>query len=217
MTDAAADARRDHDARLAWRIGGILLLACAAVSIVAPSLGGTPLAAVGFWVRSLLFSAALLVFAFGVRGAGSVVARQPLGVSALVVLAVWPLVSGLVSDLVPFSMDLAEFFLAWGYVSLAVQLGAAIVAVIVIARAGAVLHPWRWAPLWALVAALAPQLILQAVVASPGADVQAMAGPVNGLSQIAAIAVPLGLGLAAILLAPVRTAPGTVQVYPPAD
>lgn len=209
MTDAAP-ARTGP--RQTWTIGGILMLVCAALSVVAPALMLTALSTPVWWARTLAFSAALVVFAVGIRRQGSVVDRRLLGVSALILLAVWPLVDAVVYALVPPTMDSLELYQAWGYVSLVVPLAAAIVAVVLIARAGVVPHPWRWAPLWALGAAIAPQLILQAFAASPGADVQAMAGPMAGLGQLVWVAVPLGLGLCAVLLA--RSRPTTVQVYP---
>jgi hypothetical protein len=217
MTDAAADARDEDHGRLAWRIGGGLLIACAAVSLMAPFLQTPSTTAAVYWVQTILFSAALIVFAIGIRGAGSVVARHPLGVIALVLLGAWPFVQGLFEAIVPFTMDVVELYMAWGYVGIVMQLGAAIVAVTVIARAGVIPSSWRWAPLWALVAAIMPQLILQAVAASPGSDVQAMAGPVAGLSQLMAVAVPLSLGILALLLAGRRPVVEPVQVYPPAD
>ena len=209
MTDAAP-ARTGP--RQAWTIGGILLLVCAGLSVVEPALMFTALFTPVSWARTLSFSAALVVFAVGIRGRGSVVDRRPLGVSALVLLALWPLVDAVVYALVPPTMDSLESYQVWRYVSLLVPLAAAIVAVVLIARAGVVPHPWRWAPLWALGAAIAPQLILQAVAASPGADVQGMAAPMVGLGQLIAVAVPLGLGLCAVLLA--RSRPTAVQVYP---
>jgi hypothetical protein len=217
MTDVEVDAPRENDARLAWRIGGTLFLACAAVNVVQPFLAGSPALAVALWAGTGLFVAALIAFALGVRGSGSVVARRPLGVVAMLVLAGVMILDGVVSVVVPFSMDLVDFFMTWNHVVLAIELGAAIVSVIVIARAGVVRRPWRWVPLWALVAVAAPQLILLAVVASPGADVQAMAGPMYGFSQLVNIAVPLTLALGAMFLSLDRPEPRTVQIYPPAD
>jgi len=217
MTDAAVDVPRENDAQLAWRIGGTLFLACAAVSVVEPFLVGTPAITIAFLARTALFSAGLIVFALGVRGSGSVVARRPLGVVAVLVLAAVPAIAGIVSVAVPYSMDLVDFFLAWNYAVPAIELGAAIVAVIVIARAGVVRPPWRWVPLGALIATAAPQLILLAVVASPGADIQAMAGAMYGFSQLVNIAVPLTLAVGAIFLSQDRPEPRTVQIYPPAD
>lgn len=217
MTDVEVDAPRENDARLAWRIGGTLFLACAAVSVVQPFLVGSVALGFAHLARTALFSAGLIVFALGVRRAGSVVARQPLGVVAMLVLAVVMVLDGVVSVVVPFSMDLVNFFMTWNYVVPAIELGAAIVTVIVIARAGVVRPPWRWVPLWALIAAAAPQLILLAVAASPGADLQAMAVPMYGIAQLVNIAVPLTLAVGAMFLSQERPEPRSVQVFPPPE
>lgn len=217
MTDAEVGAPREDDARLAWRIGGTLFLACAAVSVIQPFLLGSPALTVTLWTRTGLFAAALIVFALGVRGSGSVVARQLPGVVAMIVLAIVMIANVVVGVVVPFSMDLVDFFMTWNQVAQAVQLGAAIVTVVVIARAGVIRRSWRWVLLWALIATAAPQLILLAILASPGADVQAMAAPMAGLSQLVNIAVPLTLAVGAMFLSLERPEPRTVQVYPPAD
>lgn len=217
MTDVEVGAPREDDARLAWRIGGTLFLACAAVSVIQPFLLGSPALTVTLWTRTGLFAAALIVFALGVRGSGSVVARQLPGVVAMIVLAIVMIANVVVGVVVPFSMDLIDFFMTWNQVAQAVELGAAIVTVVVIARAGVIRRSWRWVPLWALIATAAPQLILLAIFASPGADVQAMAAPMAGLSQLVNIAVPLTLAVGAMFLSLERPEPRTVQVYPPAD
>lgn len=217
MTDVEVGAPREDDARLAWRIGGTLFLACAAVSVIQPFLLGSPALTVTLWTRTGLFAAALIVFALGVRGSGSVVARQLPGVVAMIVLAIVMIANVVVGVVVPFSMDLIDFFMTWNQVAQAVELGAAIVTVVVIARAGVIRRSWRWVPLWALIATAAPQLILLAILASPGADVQAMAAPMAGLSQLVNIAVPLTLAVGAMFLSLERPEPRTVQVYPPAD
>ena len=85
MTDTEVSERALSDARLAWVIGGALLIATVVVS--------TPLSWYfgGGVITAVLFAAALLVFAFGIRGSGSVTGRRPLGTAALVVLAApWP-------------------------------------------------------------------------------------------------------------------------------
>ena len=69
------------DARHAWVIGGALLMGSVVVSApLSPYFGGGV-------IKAALFAAALVVFAFGIRGSGSVTARRPLGTTALVVLA----------------------------------------------------------------------------------------------------------------------------------
>src|SRR6187431_314560 len=65
-------------ARRAWLVGGVLLIAATVLGLVLSPIG---LGIVGD-----------VVFAFGIRGAGSVTARRPLGTTALTVLAVWAVV-----------------------------------------------------------------------------------------------------------------------------
>ncbi len=222
MTDAARQPEIDADsaaalrsARTAWRWGGGLLIAVAAVNVMtaAGSIVG-PVATTLFWVRTICFSVALVIFAVGVRRSGSVVARRPVGVIALLVLAVWPFADQLLGVIVPPSMDNIPFYLVWGNVSLAVQLAAAIVAVTMIARAGVVRGRWRWAPLWALLATAAPQVIVMVVASTPGTTSQDVFAPMLGLGQLVNIAVPLGLGILAIALAQQRPPAVVTQVYP---
>lgn len=217
MTDAAVDhARNAGDARTAWTWGGALLIACAAISVLTLSVMGGPIAVVASWTRIVLFGAALVLFAFGIRGSGSVVARGRVGIVALLVLAVWPFVERLLALIIIPSMENLDFYLAWGYVSLLVQAGAAITAVVMIARAGVLPPQWRWAPLWALVAIVAPQLIIQLVLSAPGTSAQDWSGILVGLTQLVNIAAPLSLGILAIALARRRPPVVSVQVYPPA-
>ncbi len=80
MSDAETAQR---DARLAWTIGGSLLVASGAAVLMAHT-------SYGFfgWLAiagDIAWFLALLVFAFGVRGSGSVVAAQVPGVIALLV------------------------------------------------------------------------------------------------------------------------------------
>ncbi len=69
--------RRASDGRRAWIIGGVLLIGSVAFGVivqpVTSATAGTGLIGVAF------YSASLLVFAFGIRGSGSVTARRPLG------------------------------------------------------------------------------------------------------------------------------------------
>src|SRR5688572_7385489 len=72
-----------QDARRVWITGGSLLVAHAAIVLI---LGAYPLPVPGAAiVLDAIWAAALILFAFGFRRAGSVVARQPLGIVALVV------------------------------------------------------------------------------------------------------------------------------------
>src|SRR5688572_12102694 len=98
MTDASATAVRD--ARLAWIIGGSLLIAHSVLRLIGNAPGVGPIPTLGV-ILDVLWAGALLVFALGIRRSGSVVARQPVGVIALIVAAAMPFVSRAVWWLLP--------------------------------------------------------------------------------------------------------------------
>jgi len=185
----------------AWTVGGVLLLVSVVFGVAAQSV--TTLIGAGGVIRVVVYAAALLVFAFGLRGSGSVTARRPLGTAALTVLAVW-LVLGQVFS----SVLIAAFphdsppgsLLQFGYIDPFVQFAAALVAVIQIARAGVVPAPWNWAPAWALVAVSVPWLLTQVIAAG---DTQQSAltpiiliGALDGLIRVGSA---LFLGVLAIV------------------
>lgn len=86
MTDHRIPDRIVSDARRAWFIGGVLLLATVVLGVALQP--AVSLIVDGGTIGTTLFSASLLVFAFGIRGSGSVTARRPLGTAALTALAV---------------------------------------------------------------------------------------------------------------------------------
>ncbi len=97
---------------------------------------------------------ALLVFAFGVRGSGSVVAAQVPGVIALLVAGAVPLLSPLLWWVVPAETMPPGIAVMLGESTLVVSLLALIVAAVTIARAGVVppavgdgCRSWPW-PSW---------------------------------------------------------------------
>lgn len=194
-----------QDARRAWILGGILLIAATVVvGVPAPVLWSVPGAE---FAGPALFSAALLVFAFGLRGAGSVTARRPLGTVALVLLAVWTFADGLLWRLAPLdalSMDQQALL---GISVPAVTAALATVAAVQIARAGVVPRPWNWAPLWALIAVIVPSLLQMLLVAAgPGSQNQEMLIALVSLDGLVRSAAGVFLGVMAILFA-TRTAP----------
>lgn len=222
MTDAAAD---DAGLRRTLLAGGGLLIASGAAIVATPMLAvsSVPLTTVVSWAGTIVFSVALLVFAFGLGRSASIVARRPLAVGAMLLLALWPFVDGALTAVVPYGPESAELYGIWGYVSSAVELAAAIVAVVQIARAGVVTGRVRWVPLWSLVAVVVPQLVVQLVVVALGIDFGRSDDDglflIVGLGQFAAVATPVLLGILAILRAtrPVVAAAQrpSVQVYPP--
>ena len=145
-------------------LGGILLIAATlVVAVPAPTLRSVP---GGEFAGPALFSAALLVFAFGLRGAGSITARRPLGTAALALLAVWTFADGLLWRFTPLgSLPLDRPALLGTAIPL-ITAALAAVACVQIARAGVVPTPWNWAPTWALIAVVAPSLLQMLLVAA---------------------------------------------------
>lgn len=129
------------DAPRAWFIGGALLLASVIVGVAQPVISQIVF---GGNIRTILFSAAVLLFAWGIRGSGSVTARRPLGTAALTALAAWVLLGSVLEEAIAagFSNDPApNALLAFGYVDSFVRFALALVAVMQIARAGVVPAP----------------------------------------------------------------------------
>lgn len=219
MTDAASSARPLRTTLIA---GGVLLIVHAVATFARPSFFAMPFSIAVSWVGILAFSAAVIVFAFGVGLEGSIVARGALALTAAVVVAVWPLVERTLSLLLPYERADPAFYPIWGYVSWAVMLAALLILVVRIARAGVLRGRVRWMPLWGLILIVAPQVLAQLLVVALsvdfGTDDQEWIFLVYGLGQLVAFAVPLGLGIIALLVANRPTAAvGGVQVYPPSD
>lgn len=201
--------------RRAWVLGGALLLASVVIGLAVQP--GTVIATGSGILQKVLFSASLLVFAFGVRGRGSVTARKPLGTWAMTVLAIWTLLVPLLENLYFSREHPSAPLLAFGYIDSFVRFAAAIVAVVQIARVGVVPRPWNWAPTWALGAIAAAWLT----------DAVAIGSMQDGQQVALAILVSLGtlvhvgsagfLGILAIVLANRSSGQRTVAVYPTSD
>ena len=204
-------------ARRAWLIGGVLLIVATVLGLVLSPAG---LGIVG----DLVFAAALLVFAFGIRGAGSVTARRPLGTTALTILAVWTVVgSALIDVLVTGGFGLQVVtdsgtgtapLLVLSLVDVGIQFTASLIAVVQIARAGVVPRPWNWAPAWALAAISIPWIIDRILFVSPPVDVGAWGYILSSLDGLVRIGAGIFLGTLAIVLASIGSRSRAVPVYP---
>jgi len=161
MADIGVFARTTNSAPRAWFLGGTLFLVSIVIVVAQPAMAVVP---GGGALSPVLFSAALLIFAFGIRGAGSVTARRPLGTAALTVLAVWLLLdlalAGVVTSSISFDTA-PTAVLAFAYANVFVQFLLALIAVMQIGRLGVVPSPWNWVPAWALAAISASWLLTQ--------------------------------------------------------
>ncbi|KAA9111402.1 hypothetical protein [Microbacterium rhizomatis] len=208
---------------LTWTIGGTGLVLCGVLGMLQYSLfGAGPVAGI---VQDLVFAATVLLFALGLSKEASVVARRPLGVTALAVVALWPLVVLLANPLLP-TMDAATFdagldayraaesiLTAAFYVDILVSIAAALVAAVQIARAGVVPRPWRWAPLWAVIASVAAGVLPQLLFAFTGpGDTQQLANAAMVIGALGLLVRTLGLGVLALVLA-ARVPHRTVEVF----
>ncbi|MDF2991550.1 MAG: hypothetical protein K0S37_2064 [Microbacterium sp.] len=188
---------------LAWTLGGSLLIG----ATVLPPIYQPP----SYWmvgtsvVWSVMLAASLLVFAFGIRGHGSVTARRPLGTIALTALAALTVLMA-VLELTPVlsgahpSKDFIAIATTVTQVDLFLRFGLALVATVQIARAGIVPAPWNWAPLVCLCAVgaawLGETVIWASAATAPTGAVWTL--PLAGMtSSLAAIF----LGVLAIALA----------------
>jgi len=167
MVDVDAGRGDARARRRTWMLGGGLLAASALLSL---AMRGYPFPMVPFVsLPHVLFSAGAAVFAIGLARAGSVTARRPLGTSAIVGLAVWLLlVSPLLNMLQPVMSDDANAAETAELLTLSVMLSItsevialilALIGVMQIGRAGVVPPPWRWAPLWTLLAVVAVRVL----------------------------------------------------------
>ena len=200
--------------RRTWVLGGALLVASALVQLAAQG-SLAPL----YRAADVLFAAGALVLVIGIGRAGSVTARRPLGTGAVVALVVVLLVapylsSTLLTGIAPAPGTISGYQIFF-WIQLAVSLMLAILAATQIGRAGVVLQPWNWAPLWALGAVTLAQLIPMAPFWAPllgsGQDPSALLGLFSVFGLVRPLAIAF-LGIVAIVLG-TRSAPGSVAVY----
>lgn len=176
---------------------------------------GGPGVVVSAVATDVVYAAAVMLLAIGLARDSSVVARRPLGLIALGIVALWPLTDSLIAGLLAaVSPDDAAAWSIYGYVSLFIPIAAALIAAVQIARAGVVASPWRWAPLGVLALQAAVWAIPQIGFAAlgPRSDVQAFAAPLSVLGMLGFLANTLGLGILAVVLAS-RESSDSVEVF----
>src|SRR3546814_7432365 len=88
---------------------------------------GGPGAAVASVATDVVYAAAVILLAIGLTREGSVVARRPLGLSALVAVALWPLASSVIAGLLEArSPEDAAVWTTYGYLSLFLPIAVAL-------------------------------------------------------------------------------------------
>jgi hypothetical protein len=194
--------------RLIWTIGGGGLITCGVAGILLSATLGSSLTDVLAFSVDLLWAAAVLVFTVGTSSQDSVVARRPLGLITLALVAVSPLalrVVGLFQNpadptpLVPW--EVATF----------APLALSLVAVVQIGRAGVVPRQWRWAPAVALGVSVASVALSQVLMMDQATAAQ-LVGLASALGMIGFLSRTLGLGILA-LVAVASERPVSVPVY----
>lgn len=203
------------DARRAWIIAGSLLIAVA----VLPLLGGSLGAYIPFLgeVLDLAWCSAMVLFAFGIRRAGSVVARDPLGIVALLVAGAAPVAFELLWRMAPVAEGPAEWMTIAANAELLIGGVALLLASVVIARGGAVPERVRWAPLVAVLVVISAHVLIQLVVMTEPQAGEQIELPAILVTNILVTGSLIVIGVLAIVSAP-RAAPAAdtpVQVYPP--
>lgn len=202
-----------------WRIGGILLAVSGVLTLLAGQYMMNPFAARA--AIDIAWAAGVMVFTVGFSRSASVVARRPLGMISLAVVAFAPLVAGVVVGLLPEvrAADDPTVVVISG-ISVAESLlviAAGLVATVQIARLDVVPRRWRRMPLWALcvsVGAAAVQYVLVSLLFSSGAG-QDVLVPTTLIGLVSVLAPTLGLGVLA-LIAAASERPDSVDVYRPA-
>jgi hypothetical protein len=217
---SGADAREPEriraakDARLTWVLGGSALLA----SVVLPIIINTQVMSGTGYVGTGLHVFALVIFAIGIRGSGSVTGRRPLGTVALLALAGWTVAYTVFASLgggafIDSSGVPAAWWSAVVTVDLFLRLALALIVVVQIARHDDVPRPWNLAPLWAFAAMVVTAAAVQvAVVATPAGGGVGLALLLFGVQTTVQVASYVFLGVLAIVLAarPPRTETVTV-------
>lgn len=189
--------------QLTWMISGIGLIICGAAAAVRGAFPGLFPSFTLTLVGVGAFAVSLILIGVGLSRDSSVVGRRPLGVVAMLVLAVWPVFSLFLVPLPAAAPPPGDpLLLVYGITSLLVPLAASAVAALEIARARVVPSPWRWAPSWALAAVVAVNVLAQGLMLVAGPErVQHFAGLIIALETMAFSAAVVGLGVLAIVLA----------------
>ncbi|AZS42981.1 hypothetical protein E1I21_09305 [Microbacterium oleivorans] len=194
--------------RLTWTVGGVGLIGSGVAGILLSATLGSSLTDTLALLVDVLWAAAVLVFAIGSSVRDSVVARRPLGLITLALVAVSPLalwIVGLFQDptdptpLIPWE------------VTTFVPLALSLVAVVQIGRADVVPRRWRWAPAVALGVSVASVALGQALMTDQASAAQ-LVGLASALGMLGFLTRTVGLGILA-LVAVASERPASVPVF----
>lgn len=198
-----------------WTWAGAGLIVCGLSGMMQNSLPAMPGTDLLQAFSTVIYAASILLFAFGFSISASVVGREPVGMIAMVVVAIWPLVDFIISRTLP--LEPVAGSSGWSgleVLSLLIPAAASLVAAVQIGRGRTAPWPWRWAPLWAFaffaLTWAVPQVIL---VTERPEDIQGFAGLFLMLGGMGSLAGTLGLGILAIVLA-ARQRPSSIEIYP---
>ncbi|TFD85779.1 hypothetical protein E3T61_16755 [Cryobacterium lactosi] len=190
--------------RTTWILGGSALILTGVLGLLSSAFLGA-----STFLQTLAcftYLIAVLLFAFGLHPRASVVDRRPLGMTAMLVFGVWPLLIQLIGLVAPMGAG------GFANVDITVRLASATIAAVQIVRAGVVPQPWQWAPLWVLAIAAAGYFFQGVLGVALGADLPASTDYVILLGYLGNLAGTFGLGIAALVASIRKNGDATVQI-----
>ena len=193
--------------------GGIGLIASGVLGVLPANALGYPALMWVTLLADLVYAASALLLAIGLSRRESIVARRPLGVCAIAMLAIWPLIGRMLLSTASATEPTDNALTVIGYLSLLVPTGAALIAVVQIARCRTVPAPWNRAPAWVLGGQVAVWALPQiSLTAGDLGAVQTFLPLFSSLGVLAFLSGTVGLGVVAVYLA-ARQRPTGIQVY----
>lgn len=202
-----------RDQRSTWALGGICLILCGLLGTVSTSYSASITGKLLAALTAGLFAVSMLVFAVGRSAHASIVARKPLGVVSLLLLAAFQMVGVIVDSAATAAgnqmFQAPEIFL---YAMIFASTATALVAGMQIVRAGVVASPWCWAPLVVLLVQAVIWIVTQAGYSQLVYIPVAAADTLSLLGVLAWLLGTIGLGTVALFLSSRAYSP-TVQVF----
>ena len=191
---------------LTWTIGGSALILAGIVAMLDAVMLGSSLRPVLTVIAELAWAVGVTVFAVGRTRYESIVARRPLGLVTMLIVAWWHVVARIVFDVMTPNGGFAtpdsipSMYVVLGYLDLLIPLAAGTIATVQIARTRIVPSPWRWAPLWVLGLSVLVGVMTQGMYATIALPQQAVADIATLLGALPSLASTIGLGVLALIL-----------------